>query len=186
MNRADILKAHANASTWARFLLARDPDSWVILDTETTGLGPQAEVVQIGVINGRGDVLMDNVLVRPKGRIEPDAARIHHITEEMVANAPSFLDVLPQLRDVVRDKLLVIYNAEYDLRLLIQSAKAHGSMPYLPHGGYDCAMLRYAEWVGKWNDYHGSFRWQKLAGGDHSALGDCIATLAVIEKMAGA
>ena len=185
MNRADILKARANATTWARFLLARDPDSWVILDTETTGLGPQAEVVQIGVINGRGDVLMDNVLVKPKCQIEPDATRIHHITKSMVENAPSFLDVLPQLRDVVRDKLLVIYNAEYDLRLLIQSAKAHGSMPYLPHGGYDCAMLRYAEWVGKWNDYHGSFRWQKLAGGDHSALGDCIATLAVIEKMAG-
>ena len=185
MNRADILKAHANASTWARFLLARDPDSWVILDTETTGLGPQAEVVQIGVINGRGDVLMDNVLVRPKGRIEPDAARIHHITEEMVANAPSFLEVLPRLQDIVRNKLLVIYNAEYDLRLLAQSAQAHNAMPYLPYGGCDCAMLRYAEWVGEWNDYHNSFRWQKLAGGDHSALGDCTATLAVIEKMAG-
>ena len=185
MNRADILKARANATTWARFLLARDPDSWVILDTETTGLGPQAEVVQIGVINGRGDVLMDNVLVRPKGRIEPDAARIHHITEEMVANAPSFLEVLPRLQDIARNKLLVIYNAEYDLRLLVQSAHAHNTMPYLPYGGYDCAMLRYAEWVGQWNDYHNSFRWQKLAGGDHSALGDCIATLAIIEKMAG-
>ena len=185
MNRADILKAHANATMWARFLLARDPNSWIILDTETTGLGPQAEVVQIGVINGRGDVLMDNVLVRPKGRIEPDAARIHHITEEMVANAPSFLEVLPRLQDIARNKLLVIYNAEYDLRLLAQSAQAHNAMPYLPHGGCDCAMLRYAEWVGEWNDYHNSFRWQKLAGGDHSALGDCIATLAVIEKMAG-
>ena len=185
MNRADILKAHANATTWARFLLARDPNSWIILDTETTGLGPQAEVVQIGVINGRGDVLMDNVLVRPKGRIEPDAARIHHITEETVKNAPSFLEVLPQLQDIARNKLLVIYNAEYDLRLLAQSAQAHNAMPYLPYGGCDCAMLRYAEWVGEWNDYHNSFRWQKLAGGDHSALSDCIATLTVIVKMAG-
>ena len=185
MNRADILKARANATTWARFLLARDPDSWIILDTETTGLGPQAEVVQIGVINGRGDVLMDNVLVRPKGRIEPDAVRVHHITEEMVANAPSFLEVLPWLQDIARNKLLVIYNAQYDLRLLAQSAQAHHTMSYLPYGGYDCAMLRYAECVGEWNDYHNSFRWQKLAGGDHSALGDCTATLAVIEKMAG-
>ena len=185
MNQDFFRKARANATTWARFLLARDPNSWVILDTETTGLGPQAEVVQIGVINGRGDILMDNVLVRPKGRIEPDAARIHHITEEMVANAPSFLEVLPRLQDIARNKLLVIYNAEYDLRLLAQSAQAHNTMPYLPYGGYDCAMLRYAEWVGEWNDYHGSFRWQKLTGGDHSALGDCAATLAVIEKMAG-
>lgn len=185
MNQDFFRKARANATTWARFLLARDPDSWVILDTETTGLGPQAEVVQIGVINGRGDILMDNVLVKPTIPIEPEAICVHHITEAMVANAPSFSDVLPRLRDVVRGKLLVIYNADYDLRLLVQSAKAHSTLPYLSHGGYDCAMLRYAEWVGKWNDYHGSFRWQKLEGGDHSALGDCAATLAVIEKMAG-
>jgi DNA polymerase-3 subunit epsilon len=141
--------------------------------------------VQIGAIDGRGNVLMDNVLVKPTVPIEPEAVRVHHISEAMVANAPSFADVLPRLRDAVRNRLLVIYNADYDLRLLVQSAKAHGVTPDLPHAGYDCAMLRYAEWVGKWNDYHGSFRWQKLDGGDHSALGDCRATLAVIEKMAG-
>ena len=45
-------------------------------------------------------------------------------------------------------------------------------------------MLNLAEWVGEWNDYRGSFRWQKLQGGDHSALGDCIATLETIRKMA--
>lgn len=32
---------------------------------------------------------------------------------------------------------------------------------------------------------HGNNRWQKLPGGDHSALGDARATLAVIRKMAG-
>jgi DNA polymerase III epsilon subunit-like protein len=46
MNQDFFRKARANATTWARFLLARDPDSWVILDTETTGLSPHAEVVQ--------------------------------------------------------------------------------------------------------------------------------------------
>ena len=185
MNQDFFRKARANATTWERFLLARDPDSWAILDTETTGLGLHAEVVQIGIINGRGNAPMDNVLVRPTVPIEPEAVHVHYISEAMVANAPSFADVPPRLRDAVRNRLLVIYNADYDLRLLVQSAMAHGVMPYLPHGGYDCAMLRYAEWVGKWNDYHGSFRWQKLEGGDHSALGDCAATLAVIEKMAG-
>jgi DNA polymerase-3 subunit epsilon len=51
---------------------------------------------------------------------------------------------------------------------------------------WECATLRvkHAEWVGEWNDYRGSFRWQKLQGGDHSALGDCVATLETIKKMA--
>jgi DNA polymerase-3 subunit epsilon len=45
-------------------------------------------------------------------------------------------------------------------------------------------MLQYAEWFGEWNSYHQSFRWQKLQGGDHSALGDCFATLELIKRMA--
>ena len=47
-------------------------------------------------------------------------------------------------------------------------------------------MLEYAKFVGEWNNYHGNYRWQKLEGGDHSAAGDCLATLEVIRTMAGA
>jgi len=54
--------ARQQSSDWACGLLAREPNNWVILDTETTGLGPAAEVIQIGVIDGGGSVLMDNVL----------------------------------------------------------------------------------------------------------------------------
>ncbi len=179
-----IETAHQNATDWARNLLKRDPQSWVILDTETTGLDQKAEVIQIGVIDGAGNVLMDNVLLRPVRPIPPDATAIHHITNEMVANAPSFPNVLPALRDAVRGKLLVIYNAQYDLRLLIQSGKARGIGVQLGIEGFACAMLEYADWVGDWNDYRGNFRWQNLAGGDHSALGDVRSTLDIIRKMA--
>jgi DNA polymerase-3 subunit epsilon len=39
-------------------------------------------------------------------------------------------------------------------------------------------------WVGE-PGWRGGFRWQKLPGGDHSAIGDARATLAVIRRMAG-
>jgi DNA polymerase-3 subunit epsilon len=42
----------------------------------------------------------------------------------------------------------------------------------------------YAQFVGDWNEYHGNYKWQRLPGGDHSALGDCRATLAVLKEMA--
>jgi len=184
MDKDFFLHAHKQAVDWARELLKRDPDSWVILDTETTGLGNDAQVIQIGVLNGRGNILMDNVLVKPTKPIPADATAVHHITDAMVQAAPAFPNVLPQLLEVVKGKLLVIYNAQYDMRLLVQSGKAHGIALSLGVEGYTCAMLRYAEWFGEWNDYHGSFRWQKLQGGDHSALGDCRAALDVIRKMA--
>jgi hypothetical protein len=47
-----------------------------------------------------------------------------------------------------------------------------------------CAMSNYASFVGEWNDYHGNYKWQRLPGGDHSAIGDCLATLELIKKMA--
>ena len=177
--------ARQQSAAWARGLLARDPNSWVILDTETTGLGPEAEVIQIGVIDGGGNILMDNVLVKPTVPITSGAAAVHGITSEMVKDASTFPEILPRLQEVVRGRLLVVYNLQYDLRLLIQSALAHNlRWQLLEVENTDCAMLRYAEWFGEWNDYHGSFRWQKLGGGDHSAVGDCFATLDVIKKMA--
>lgn len=57
------------------------------------------------------------------------------------------------------------------------------------------ATLPPAEFHGDWNDYHQSYRWQKLTDAvrqmrvtvdakAHDALGDCLMTLAVIKKMA--
>lgn len=45
-------------------------------------------------------------------------------------------------------------------------------------------MHLYSEFVGEWNDYFGNNKWQKLPGGDHSAVGDCLATLEVIKYIA--
>ena len=48
---------------WAQALL-RDPSRWVMLDTETTGLGEADEIVQIAVISPSGETLI-NSLLRP-------------------------------------------------------------------------------------------------------------------------
>jgi DNA polymerase-3 subunit epsilon len=78
---------------------------------------------------------------------------------------------------------VVIYNAEFDTRLLDQTCQRYG-LDVLTDGGikFECAMLWYAQFVGDWSDYHGGYRWQPLGGG-HRALGDCQATLGVIREM---
>jgi DNA polymerase III subunit epsilon len=56
--------------------------------------------------------------------------------------------------------------------------------PLIPPSRVSCAMKAYAMWVGEWSDRRGSYKWQRLTGGNHRALGDCLATLQLIQKMA--
>ncbi|MBU6430383.1 MAG: 3'-5' exonuclease [Cyanobacteria bacterium REEB65] len=179
----------ANAIRWARHLLTQQ--NFVILDTETTGLDDSAEVCQVGILSPTGAVLLDT-FVRPTIPIPPDATRIHGITDAMVANWPDFGQVGPKIRALVGDNDLVVYNLAYDRRILAQSAIAARLRwpPICSLARQHCAMEEYSRFYGQWNDYHQSFRWQRLppVPGEtaHSAIGDCKATLALIRRMAEA
>jgi DNA polymerase III epsilon subunit-like protein len=160
---------------------------WVILDTETTGLDGLAEVVQIGVLSPTGEPLLDT-LVRPTRPIPPDATAIHGITNAAVAAAPSYPLVHPHLEAALRGKMVITYNANYDARLLRQTALLH-RMPAIA-AMWQCAMERYAAYAGRWSDRHGHFMWQPLPRSGtrrfatHQALDDCRATLDLIQRMA--
>jgi DNA polymerase-3 subunit epsilon len=179
-----IGRARESASQWAIDLLSTDPNWWVILDTETTGLGDTDQIVQVAAINGAGNVLL-NTLVKPTIPISESASRIHGITESTVDGARSFMEVWDDISDLIYGKLLIIYNADFDIRLMQQSALACGATMLEFPCDWNDAMGQYAQWCGEWSDFHGSFRWQRLPGGDHSALGDCQAVLALIKRMAG-
>lgn len=177
-----IRTARAESIAWARDLLNRT--DWVILDTETTGLGGIDQALQIAVLSPEGITLLDT-LVQVTVPIHPKAAAVHGITPAMLASAPTFAQVLVHLRPVVTGKTVVIYNADYDTRILAQTTLA-AKIPSTETLTFDAidAMAPYSAYIGEWNDYHGNFRWQRLPGGDHTALGDCRATLAIIKQMA--
>lgn len=172
----------AEAQAWARHLLALPADQWAVLDTETTGLHSADQIVQISVIDGAGDVLISNQLIKPTVPISGEAQAIHGISIDQLIDAPTFAEFAPQLDEVLRNRIVVIYNASFDARILRQSRMAGGQDT--SNFSAECAMIRYAEWVGEWNEKRGNFRWQKLEGGDHSSLGDCLATYELIKKMA--
>lgn len=116
----------------------------VILKTETTGIDTTAEVLELSVIDLHGQILL-NTLVRPSTSISSVASRVHGITNEHVANSPTLTDVWPQLLDIIRDKIVVVYNAEYHIRMLIQSCNARGIV--IPERfnakGFFCARSEY-------------------------------------------
>lgn len=156
----------------------------LFLDTETTGLrgiyaGGMDEVVELAILDNRGRPVI-NTLVKPtRNESWPEAQRIHGISPADVAKAPMMEDLLPRISEIVRDSLVVIYNARFDLQFFPEETFSESRV--------ECAMLSYAEWKGEWNSYHGNYRWHKLivaasaTGFDaevqwHRALGDTIAT----------
>jgi DNA polymerase-3 subunit epsilon len=179
------------ATKWARKILS--DNNWCILDTETTDL-QQAEIVQIGIISPEHPGWQ--TLVKPTTSISQEAIAIHGITNESVADAPTFDQVFLKLMRRIGSRDVIIYNADFDLRAIKNSLRVHGIQLAFPTsdrrqcriftngGSIHCAMLWYSQWVGDWNDYHGDYKYQPLTGGNHSALGDCEATLKIIEKMA--
>lgn len=171
-----------SAIEWARKTLA-SKENWVILDTETTGLD-YAEIVQIGIIDLDGQVVLDS-LVKPTIPIPPDVTNIHGITDLMVKNASTFPEIYPQIVAALLDKEVLIYNADFDLHILRYCCRLHELKSLKLRKRSDCLMEWYAQFCGDWHDYYQSYRWQPL-GGDHSAVGDCLAALSVLQDMAGA
>jgi len=170
----------ADAISWARRLAERQ---FLVLDTETTGLY-DAQALQIAVINQDGEPMWET-LVMPTCEISEGAWKIHGISMDtlIAAQAPTFDRVYPELAALLTGQNLVIYNAAYDWPILSRQCLEYNlQSPEL--GCLTCAMEWYAQYVGCWNQRHQSYTWQKLPDGDHSALGDCQATLALIRRMA--
>ncbi|MBN1265984.1 MAG: 3'-5' exonuclease [Anaerolineales bacterium] len=153
----NIHAARTEAITTARSLLEQSP---LFLDTETTGIDNNAEIVEIAIVDTLGSSVF-NSLVKPVNPIPADAIRIHGITNQEVQNAPSWQDILPEVENILKGRLIGMYNAEYDLRLMEQSSRIHRT-PWNRVPDSFCVMKLFAQYAGEWNEYRQSFRWLSL------------------------
>lgn len=181
-------EARAKAIAWA--VAASGDPGVVYLDTETTGFGPRAEIVDVAVVAADGDVLFDS-LVRPTRRIPADVIAIHGITDAHVKDAPAWSDLYEDLRHILDGHRVVVYNVVFDKQMITQSCARH-ALP-LPAVEWECAMKKYAGYYGSWDRTKRWFRFQKLERavlafgaepGGHRAAADALACRAVVHGMA--
>lgn len=185
-----------STKTYLASFVKRLADSpYLILDTETTGLR-NAEICQIAIINSEGKTLLDT-LVKTTKPIPSDATAVHKISNETVANAPMWKEVSRDVKDIVSNQLVVIYNQDFDVHMLY-SSDLHRADEW--SWGWDeialdylCAMKAFSVHYGDWNNYRRSYRWKPLSVAAqklkvpvqdaHSALGDCLMTLGVVRGL---
>ena len=172
-------------------ILASEPPSGVIaIDTETTGLGPDAEILQCSIISGTGDVLF-NRHFRPEAHDSwPEAEAVNGISPRSVAGCPPFRAHAAEISAILaRAEAVVGYNLPFDLGML-----GRGGVGLPPLGKCVDVMVPFAEIYGERRP-GGGFKWQRLqrcakwcgwdGAGWHDSLADCRATIFCFWKILG-
>lgn len=167
---------------------------YLVLDTETTGLRGDIEVLEIAIVRWDGEVLL-NQRIKPKKPVPAEATRIHGISDADLVDCPTFPDVFPKILDIIKGQHVVVYNALYDRQALDTCNKVTGGawVNLSELASWHCAMDYFAYIYGDWNEYYQSFRWQTLKTASiyynvdnpypHSAIGDALTTLELTKLM---
>ena len=99
-------------------------ESVIVLDLETTGLYPENGdmILEIAAIPVEGTNIRTDLafheMVNPEKQIPAEITKINHITDEMVENAKTIREVLPDFIDYIQDYPIVAHNAPFDTGFL--------------------------------------------------------------------
>jgi DNA polymerase III epsilon subunit-like protein len=171
--------------------------NYLVLDTETTGLGKGHELTEIAVIDRRETVLLHTriqpiTLARYAGSA---AEKTTGLSAERLSCAPTFADVWPVLSPLIASGLpLLAYNAAFDAPMIRRSARA--SDIAAPPLRMLCAMKLFSAIVENDDSYKlreacavaGIVLASDVAANEgdliaHTALGDALATARLVEWM---
>lgn len=90
------------------------------LDFETANYNPNSACA-IGLVKVRNGGIADamySLIKPPTDYFRPDFIEIHGIDSEMVADAPSFIDIWPQIATFIGNDELAAHNFSFDKRVL--------------------------------------------------------------------
>lgn len=150
----------------------------IFFDTETTGNTEKDFLVQIAYKHGKESFAG---LYMPPVKIPPEASAVHHITNKMVANKPTFKESTDQpiIKKLFEseDSVVVAHNAPFDLMIIekedIKPAKFICTLRVARYLDKECKIPRYNL------QYLRYFLDLEVAATAHDALGDVL----VLEKL---
>ena len=106
----------------------------VILDTETTGLSVTEghRIVEIGCIELEDLIPTSNrfhCYINPERKVSEKALKIHGYTDEFLSDKKKFSEIVDDFLEFIKDKKLIIHNAEFDLAHINNELILLGKIP---------------------------------------------------------
>lgn len=101
----------------------------IVIDTETTGLSPYDEILQLSIIDGNGKTLL-NELYRPLNHTQwSEAEKVNGITFDMVKDKKCIGDDVERIVSILsKAKKIVGYNVTFDLNMLMTNLAIFSSV----------------------------------------------------------
>ena len=95
----------------------------IVLDTETTGLDPLTghRVAEIGCVELVNHIATGNTFhayINPERDMPSEAAMIHGLTDEFLADKPVFSQIVDDFLTFIGDAPFVIHNAAFDMNFI--------------------------------------------------------------------
>lgn len=110
--------------------------TWIAFDLETTGKYPlEAEICEMAAVKWCGGEIVDTfqTLIKPSMTMSEEVIAIHHISNEMVAEAPIISEKIMAFREFIDDGYLIAHHAPFDMGFLSwEFEKARLSKPHRP------------------------------------------------------
>lgn len=105
----------------------------IVLDTETTGLDPEAghRIIEIGCVEIANRRVTDrryHQYINPEREIDAGAFEVHGLSSEMLSTKPKFADVAEEFLDFIRGSELIIHNAPFDTAFIDHELNRFGEV----------------------------------------------------------
>ena len=103
----------------------------IVLDTETTGISVKEghRIVEIGCIELKDLIPTKkkfHYYLNPERKVSQKALEVHGYTDAFLSNKKKFNEIVDEFLDFIKDKKLIIHNAEFDLSHLNNELKIIG------------------------------------------------------------
>ncbi len=118
----------------------------IVLDTETTGLDPEAghrvvEIACLELLHRLPTGRQFRKYLDPERDMPEEAQAVHGLTTDFLAKQPKFAEVAAEFVEFIGDAPLVIHNAQFDLKFLNAELDRLGMAPIDPARAVDTVAL---------------------------------------------